>query len=132
MSDTDIHSCGYYCDRPACIVAQRDELRDKLFEGQAVKTYSGGKPNYTQPEEKIAEFKFQNYGWWKDEDGKMQLGTFPPKKEWVGLTDEEAKEVWKQLNYDLNHGKFADDDSERHVIVELCRAIEAKLKEKNT
>ena len=31
MSDTDIHSCGYYCDRPACIVAQRNELRDKLF-----------------------------------------------------------------------------------------------------
>jgi hypothetical protein len=26
-------------------------LRDKLFEGQAVKTYSGGKPNYTQPDE---------------------------------------------------------------------------------
>jgi hypothetical protein len=44
MSDTDIHSCGYYCDRHACIVAQRNELRDKLFEGQTVKTYSGGKP----------------------------------------------------------------------------------------
>jgi hypothetical protein len=53
MSDYDIHSCGYYCDRHACIVAQRDELRDKLFEGQAVKTYSGGKPNYTEPEEKF-------------------------------------------------------------------------------
>ena len=51
MSDYDIHSCGYYCDRPACIVAQRNELRDKLFENQAVKTYSGNKPNYTQPEE---------------------------------------------------------------------------------
>ncbi len=27
----DIHSCGYYCDKPFCIKAQRDELRDKLF-----------------------------------------------------------------------------------------------------
>jgi hypothetical protein len=54
------------------------------------------------------------------------------QKEWQGLTDEEAKEVWKQLNYDLNHGKFAADDTERHVIVEFYRAIEAKLKEKNT
>jgi hypothetical protein len=27
---TDIHSCSYYCDRPACIKAQRDELRDKM------------------------------------------------------------------------------------------------------
>lgn len=25
-----IHSCSYYCDRPECIKAQRDELRDKL------------------------------------------------------------------------------------------------------
>jgi hypothetical protein len=31
MSDYDIHSCGYYCDRHACIVAQRNELRDKLL-----------------------------------------------------------------------------------------------------
>lgn len=49
MSDYDIHSCGYYCDRHACIVAQRNELRDKLFGEQWVKTYSGGKPNYTEP-----------------------------------------------------------------------------------
>lgn len=27
--DTDIHSCNYFCDRPACITAQRDELRAK-------------------------------------------------------------------------------------------------------
>jgi len=57
MSDYDIHSCGYYCDRFACIKAQRDELRDKLFEGQAVKTYLGGKPNYTQPEENLTSEK---------------------------------------------------------------------------
>jgi len=67
MIDYDIHSCGYYCDRPACIEAQRNELRDKMFEGQAVKTYSGGKPNYTQPIE----------------------------KEWVGLTDEEIAEIYR-------------------------------------
>jgi hypothetical protein len=120
MSDTDIHSCGYYCDRPACLKAQRDELRDKLFEGQAVKTYSGGKPNYTQPEEKIAEFKFQNYGWWKDEDGKMQLGTFPPKKEWVGLTEAERLDI---LDAELT------TQSTEHFA--LAQAIEAKLKEKN-
>jgi hypothetical protein len=28
----DIHSCSYFCDRPACIKAQRDELREKLVE----------------------------------------------------------------------------------------------------
>jgi hypothetical protein len=27
---SDIHSCSYYCTRPACVLAQRDELRDRL------------------------------------------------------------------------------------------------------
>jgi len=27
---TEVHSCSYYCDRPECIKAQRDELRDRL------------------------------------------------------------------------------------------------------
>ena len=33
MTD-DIHSCSYYCDRPACIKAQRDELVRKYVEAQ--------------------------------------------------------------------------------------------------
>jgi hypothetical protein len=28
---TDIHSCSYYCTRPPCVLAQRNELRDKLL-----------------------------------------------------------------------------------------------------
>jgi hypothetical protein len=28
----DIHSCSYFCDRPACIKAQRDKLREILYE----------------------------------------------------------------------------------------------------
>ena len=27
----DVHSCSYYCDRPECVKAQRDELRDRLM-----------------------------------------------------------------------------------------------------
>jgi hypothetical protein len=27
---TDIHSCSFYCDRPTCIKAQRDQLRDDI------------------------------------------------------------------------------------------------------
>jgi hypothetical protein len=83
MSDYDIHSCGYYCDRPACIKRQRDELRDKLFEGQAVKTYSGGKPNYTQPIEQEPTID----GW------PLYSGLPSPKKEWVGLTAQDLNEV---------------------------------------
>jgi hypothetical protein len=107
MSDTDIHSCGYYCDRHACIVAQRDELRDKLFEGQAVKTYSGGKPNYTQPEKNLTTEKNIQISDKKEAESAQS---------WVGLTDEEIESIYaasKDVNYEYE------------------RAIEAKLKEKN-
>ena len=30
----DIHSCSYFCQRPECIKAQRDELREKLTDNQ--------------------------------------------------------------------------------------------------
>ena len=125
MSDYDIHSCGYFCDRPACILRQRDELRDKLFEGLAVKTYSGGKPNYTQPIEQ------EPVAWWHDRGDVVDLNVSghgtplyfaSPKKEWVGLTDEEV-------------GMLTVFDGLYHVETPLlagfARSIEAKLKEKN-
>ena len=28
---TDIHSCSYYCTRPACVLQQRNELRDEML-----------------------------------------------------------------------------------------------------
>ena len=126
MSDTDIHSCGYYCDRHACIVAQRDELRDKLFEGQAVKTYSGGKPNYTQPieQEPVAYINVEERKlewakptrWETSTVVKMDKVPLYTKKEWVGLTDEERY---------LNDGRTEEE-------IQYAKAIEAKLKEKNT
>jgi pyrimidine deaminase RibD-like protein len=30
MIEEDIHSCGYHCQNPACIKAQRDELVNKF------------------------------------------------------------------------------------------------------
>jgi len=30
MIEEDIHSCGYHCQNPACIKAQRDELVEKF------------------------------------------------------------------------------------------------------
>ena len=41
------------------------------------------------------------------------------KREWVGLTDKEVHEV-------------LDDNLEGGSLVDICRAIEAKLEEKNT
>lgn len=51
----------------------------------------------------------------------LQKELSPPKREWVGLTDEEIEEL----------AKWAD----KHAApwhLEFARAIEAKLKEKNT
>jgi hypothetical protein len=31
MTDkNDLHTCSYYCMHPACVIAQRDYLRDKV------------------------------------------------------------------------------------------------------
>ena len=32
---TDTHSCSYFCTRPACVLAQRDELVKRVFEENA-------------------------------------------------------------------------------------------------
>jgi hypothetical protein len=31
-----------------------------------------------QPEQ-TTEFEYQNYGWWRDEDGELKLGTLPER-----------------------------------------------------
>ena len=67
-----------------------------------------------EPETVMAEFKFQEYGWWRDEDGKLQCGTMP-RREWQGLTDEDRQEL----------------AAEQYGWEGLCSAVEAKLREKN-
>ena len=32
----ELHSCSYFCERPACIKVQRDEMRDSLFDQQTI------------------------------------------------------------------------------------------------
>ena len=121
MTDTDIHSCGYYCDRHACIVAQRNELRDKLFSNQAVKTYSGGKPNYTQPEpEPVAYMDSEGhlYNSTTHPERYTPLYTTPPqRKEWQGLTDDEMLMIYMQPHEGFKYS--------------LGRMVQAALKEKN-
>ena len=45
------------------------------------------------------------------------------KREWAGLTDEERNQLWRDV---IKWGDPSHDD------VDLMKAIEAKLKEKNT
>jgi hypothetical protein len=47
------------------------------------------------------------------------------KKEWVGLTDEEVHQAYKNvLSQPIR-------EQDKAVVFNVCRAIEAKLKEKN-
>jgi hypothetical protein len=50
------------------------------------------------------------------------LYTAPPQREWVGLTDEEALDVW---------GKVELGQTEEHGVLLLYKAFETKLKDKN-
>jgi hypothetical protein len=48
---------------------------------------------------------------------------YPPKREWVGLTDAERNNLWREV---VGWGDPSHDDED------LMKAIEAKLKEKNS
>jgi hypothetical protein len=148
MSDYDIHSCGYYCDRHACILRQRDELRDKLFSDQAVKTYSGGKPNYTQPDEPTIDgwplwsglpqpepvayinVEERELEWatpikWETPTvakmDKVPLYAAPTKREWHELTDSEISFIKSKYGFGVNIFSFRS----------AVRELETWLKERN-
>jgi hypothetical protein len=189
MTDYDIHSCGYYCNRPACIEAQRNELRDKLFEIRTsernIQTSDKETPESSQPTEptidgwplwsglppiKVQDEREANYKsfaqsarvngipeaytpakggllpepqpvayinvekreleWAKPtrwqtptvvKTDNIPLYLVPPKKEWVGLTKEDLETVHQEL-FSMSGGSF----------ITVAKAIEAKLKEKNT
>lgn len=68
-------------------------------------------------------------------EGRSPLYTAPPKKEWVGLTDEQVEDEWERIT---GHSIFGGDRSEGRAmyispdeVIEFSRYIEAKLKEKN-
>ena len=122
MTDTDIHSCGYYCDRPLCIKAQRDELRDKFIATIPIPMvepepfeYWNVVEGWVKIEEVRQHFDTANCGTiYKHEgEGRIPLYAAPPKKEWVGLTDKEIENCFEMSMFGT------------------CRAIEAKLREKN-
>jgi hypothetical protein len=75
-------------------------------------------------------FEKDSHGYWAWAGWKAALEQRP----WVGLTDDEIKTTWSQLYCDVNHMKFAPEDRPQKETVGFlfARAIEAKLKERNT
>ena len=63
---------------------------------------------------------------WQCQCGKAYtvtcISSKPQKKEWVGLTDEEIDAAWRSVDYTVDYEQFR---------IDVARAIEAKLKEKN-
>jgi hypothetical protein len=71
-----IHTCSYYCDRPDCIRAQRDELRQKLEQEKPL------------PEDWYGQAQWQ-FGYERGWDKATE------KREWVSLTFTEYMEAIK-------------------------------------
>jgi len=72
--------------------------------------------------EQLPEFAFS---WVKTRLHDKPLYTHPPKREWVGLTEEEIFEA-----ADL-FGEFRYGDAQGHKRLAFAQAIEAELREKN-
>ena len=73
-----------------------------------------------------------NQGWdefsaTKAFDDDIPLYTAPPQREWQGLTDEEVLQ-----EADKRHARINNNIGNDLLLISFYRAIEAKLKEKNT
>jgi hypothetical protein len=53
----------------------------------------------------------------------LAMSSFPPRRTWVGLTDEEVELYWDWEDFQTGAG--------RSTIFEMVRDIEAKLRSKN-
>ena len=108
--------------------ASIDELRQALETEQEpvlwLKTWFDGS---------VSALKTKSYAF---ADRELEpLYTAPPKREWVGLTDEQVEDEWERIT---GHSIFGGDRSEGRAmyispdeVIEFSRAIEAKLKEKS-
>jgi hypothetical protein len=47
----------------------------------------------------------------------------PQQRTWIGLTDEEIDKAWRSVDHTIPYAQFR---------IDVAKAIEAKLKEKNT
>jgi hypothetical protein len=111
--------------------------------GEGGQAYEGAKnclfPAITAIKETLAQPEQEPVAWWNDTGTHIDLNvsgrgiplyTTPPQRTWVGLTDEEILDVNMSTVITLMHDPIICDTD--HNIIQLCKAIEARLKEKNT
>ena len=106
------------------------ELRTRLSQCERCGEKNPAEIHTCSPQEPVAVWELQEDGWDTIADADWmetlpigtKLYTAPPQREWQGLTDEEILEEYRQ--------SYGDDGNLTDVY--FARAIEAKLKEKNT
>ena len=90
--------------------------------------------------------KYGHVASFQNEEYKDPLYTAPPKREWVGLTDEELSTLsvsagiisWSKHDYLADKKQFRElpidegMDGDKVCLMQFAQLIEAKLKEKNT
>jgi len=125
------------------IPEEKKEQSDALFDGQVTEIYlidghalppSAIRKALAQPEQEpvAMRYDFDGYGWlyidngsgsnWREKIKNAEpLYAAPPQRKWVGLTDDEIKEII---------GSYAGPI--KGYTRELFDKIEAKLREKNT
>ena len=111
---TDLHTCSYYCNRPECIKAQRDELRERLAQPEQKPVQDDLIPpdslfvcgqmgaNVTrvrlaEPVQEPVACKTlcelcvkRGYTFCANAVKTTPINT-PPRREWVGLTEQEIE-----------------------------------------
>ena len=115
------------------------ETGDENYYGEAITALRQALETEQEP---VAHIDHRIHGWpdcfviRADPPHTSPLYLSLPKREWVGLTDEQVEDEWERIT---GHSIFGGDRSEGRAmyispdeVIEFSRAIEAKLKEKNT
>ena len=110
-------------DALSVMVEEQQRMAKRIDELEAqqkpwVKTYAGGKPNYTVPEE-------QEPGVTLDASAPLVVQPHPAFKKWQGLTDEDREDILRWV-------EWKEVGSQPVAPQKLIAYVERKLREKNT
>lgn len=120
----DIHSCSYFCERPACVLAQRNELRAALAEHDAQPAAQQEPVAWIDP----SYFQCKRWGYTVSpiniclEQAPLYAAPEAPKP----LTDEQMRYLVKECGLDWQRGYmplFDGDPTNRYaVLIEAARS----------
>jgi hypothetical protein len=127
------HEVQFWNKQEKAIKAIKEALANEALDKMAENARELGL-DYEPAQEPVAWAKFSAKGNIIDllsepDDDYTPLYTTPPQRTWVGLTDKEIEEIWKIAMF-ADYGIGAELSNQ--PFVHFARAIEAKLKEKNT